>query len=145
MANPHVCPHLHFYPEDSGVTVNKYYQAVHWQTEVAASKLTPMAVIDGYHYYVYEPTLLCSRRVCVTVWWFMRNKQLFATAWILHAMVGQHHHCWIAEEYNEIEVTHSDFLLPLTTQDSMPATAGMPWLSGPLCSTRSLVYESNCE
>ena len=126
MANPQVRPHLHFYPEDSGVVVNEYYQAAHWRTEVAPSKLTPMAVIDGQQYYLYEPCLLRDRSACVPVRWFMRKDQLFATAWVLRAVTGQHEDHWVAEEYNVVEASHANLLLPLSAWDSTPATAGMP-------------------
>lgn len=126
MANPQVRPHLFFYPEDAGKTVNEYRQAAHWRTEVAPSRATPMAIVDGHHYYVYEPCLLRDGRACVPVRWFMRNNQLLATAWVLRAVTSQHQNSWIAEEYNTIEISHSDLLLPLIAWDSTPATVGMP-------------------
>jgi len=126
MANPQVRPHLRFYPEDSGRTVNEYYQAAHWRVEVAPSQLTPMAVIDGQHYYIYEPCLLRDRRACVPIRWFTRKEQLFAMAWVLRVVTLQHRDHWVAEEYNAIEVSQSDLLLPLVAWNSTPITIGMP-------------------
>ena len=106
--------------------MNEYRQAAHWCTEVAPSRATPMAVMDGHHYYIYEPCLLHDGRVCVPVRWFMRNDQLLATAWVLRAVTGQHQNYWIAEEYNMIEISRSDLLLLSVAWDSTPATVGMP-------------------
>lgn len=143
MANPQVRPHLRFYPEDSGKTVNEYYQAAHWWTEVSPSQSTPMAVMGGQHYYIYEPCLLRDGRACVPVRWFTREGQLFATAWVLRA-VDNPHSCWVAEEYNAIEVSHHDLLLPPAAWDSTPITAGMPRpteLTG-MCEYGSLICHS---
>ena len=102
--------------------VNEYYQAAHWCTEVAPSQSTPMAVIGGQHYYIYEPCLLHDGRVCVPVRWFMRKGQLFGVAWVLRVVAEQ----WIAEEYNAIEVSHCNLLLPLVAWGSTPLTTRMP-------------------
>jgi hypothetical protein len=126
MANPQVRPRLFFYPEDAGKVVNEYRQAAHWRTEVAPSQAAPMAAMDGHHYFVYEPCLLRDGRACVPVRWFTRNGQLLAMAWVLRAATIRHQNCWIAEEYNVIEVSRSELLLPSVAWDSTPATVGMP-------------------
>jgi hypothetical protein len=74
MANPRVRPHLHFYAEDNGASVNEYYQASHWRESARDPelihlshqiRLTPMAVICGVHYYLYEPCLLKDGTACM--------------------------------------------------------------------------------
>ncbi len=43
MANPHVRPYLHFYPEDAGKTVSEYWHGRHWHDNVDPIVVTPMA------------------------------------------------------------------------------------------------------
>ncbi|THH28853.1 hypothetical protein EUX98_g5331 [Antrodiella citrinella] len=62
MANPRVRPHLQFYPEDNGKSVNEYWQASHWREEADPSKLTPLAIIGSQHFFVFEPCLLRDGR-----------------------------------------------------------------------------------
>ncbi|KAJ3013246.1 hypothetical protein NUW54_g522 [Trametes sanguinea] len=86
MANPHVQPYLHFYPEDTrSMNVLEARQAAQWLSEVPDGHLTPMIRVRDIDYYVYEPAMCEDGRVCMPVHWFTRVEQ------------GRHHwyaKCW---------------------------------------------------
>jgi hypothetical protein len=129
MANPHVRPHLCFYPEDTGKTVNEYWQAHHWLNDADPEKLTPMAVIDNQHFFIYEPCLLKNGIICMPTRWFMREKTLMARAWTLRAVPHESiggRSGWIVEEFNEIEVSQNLFLVGFETWSSAASTNGLP-------------------
>ena len=46
-------------------------------------------------------------------------------AWVLRAVAGSCDY-WVAEEYNAIEISHRDLLIPSVAWDSTPITVGMP-------------------
>ena len=106
MANPHVCPHLWFYPEDSEKVVNEYWQAKHWHKEMDAERLTPMAKIRDQHFFTFKPCLLNDSSVCMPVQWFHCAGILFAQAWTLCQVPSAGGGSWVVEEYNKIEVLH---------------------------------------
>ena len=126
MANPHVRPHLHFYPEDSGKTVNEYWQAKHWREEVDAERLTPMAEIQNHHFFTFEPSLLNDGSVCMPVRWFHRAGVVFAMAWTMHQVPSADGGSWVVEEYNQIEVPQGRFLVPFNEWDKYFSTRGLP-------------------
>lgn len=81
MSNPNVRPHLHFYAEDNGSSVNEYFQASHWRERRSQSEvypmisLTPMVTIGTQQYFLYEPCVLRNRQVCMPCEWFQRAGQ----------------------------------------------------------------------
>ena len=52
--------------------------------------------------------------------------ELCAITWVLRVVTGRGQGSWVAEEYNMIEVSHTDFLISSVAWDSTPATAQMP-------------------
>ncbi len=73
MANPHVRPHLLFYPEDAGNHLSEAQQANQWLNEIPNEDLVPMARIDGEDYYLFEPTMLYGHpeeSFCIPFCWF---------------------------------------------------------------------------
>lgn len=136
MANPHVRPHLRFYPEDSAKVVNEYWQAKHWREEVDADRLTPMAEIKNQHFFTFEPCLLDDGSVCMPVRWFHRAGVLFAQAWTLRQVFSADRGSWVVEEYNQIEVPQGKFLVPFDKWDTSFSTRHLPHaknISGNLC------------
>jgi hypothetical protein len=126
MANPRVRPFLHFYPEDSGKTVNEYWQASQWHKETEPIRLPPMAVIRGQHYYSYEPCLLKDGSVCIPTNWFIYHGRFFAKAWLLQAVSSDTENGWIVDESKEIKVSQDDFLVSFVSWDSSSSTYGLP-------------------
>ena len=129
MANPLVRPHLAFYPEDAGKSVNGYSQSAHWREEADPHLLTPMAVIGNQHYYVFEPCLLHDYRVCVPVRWFIRQRKLFAKAWTVRSVSQNDARGWIVEEYNEIEVSQDEFLVSFGSWNGSRPARNLPHAS----------------
>ena len=126
MANPRVRPHLSFYPEDAGKSVNGYSQSAHWREEADPLLLTPMATIGNQQYYVFEPCLLQNHRVCVPVRWFVRQSKLFAKAWTVRSVSHNNARGWIVEEYNEIEVSQDQFLVSFGSWNGSRLAMNLP-------------------
>ncbi|KIY48684.1 hypothetical protein FISHEDRAFT_8743, partial [Fistulina hepatica ATCC 64428] len=60
MVNPHIRPHLHFYPEDSGPHLSEARQAECWLHEMDNNTLTPMVELRGQRFFIYELAKLTS-------------------------------------------------------------------------------------
>ena len=129
MANPNVRPHLSFFPEDTGKSVNEYSQAAHWRHEADPELLTPMVLIQNQQFFVFEPSLLRDHRVCMPVRWFIRDKKIFAQAWMMQAISREDGSGWIIEEYHQIEVSQDDFLVSFEAWDVSQSTSDLPHAS----------------
>jgi hypothetical protein len=108
MANPRVRPHLHFYPEDAGKTVNEYWHARHWHESADPTLVTPMAVINNDHFFVYEPTILTDGRVVMLYRWFLCGGSINARAWPLRAVRHHNKTGWIVEEHKTVIVSERE-------------------------------------
>lgn len=112
MANPRVRPHLHFYPEDAGKTVNEYWHARHWHEVADPSLVTPMAVVNNAHFFVYEPTVLANGHVVIPYRWFLRDGSIAARAWPLRAVKHRSDVGWIVEEFKTVTVFQRELSIP---------------------------------
>ena len=126
MANPRVRPHLRFYPEDAGQTVNEYWQASHWHEDMDPTKSTPMVTIQNQQYFVHEPCLLNNGLPCMPTRWFLRDQQVFAKAWTLRSISHESNSGWIVEAFNEIEVSADQFLVSFGNWPASKSTEDLP-------------------
>lgn len=126
MANPQVRPHLHFYPEDAGKSVSEYWHGRHWHDDTDPAVVTPMAVINGVHFFVYEPCLLADRRAVMPYRWFIRGNSILARAWPLRVVRSGDKTGWAVEEYTTIIILEDEFLIPFSTWDSSHFASGLP-------------------
>lgn len=130
MSNPKVRPHLHFYAEDNGTSVNEYYQASHWRERCSQTEgfpqitLTPMVTIGTQQYFLYEPCVLRDGQVCMPCEWFQRSGHFYAMVWSLRPTADSSG--WIVEEFNLFEVPEDMFLLSFTSWHSSEVTTGLP-------------------
>ncbi|KAF8259512.1 hypothetical protein EI94DRAFT_1019353 [Lactarius quietus] len=81
MANPRVRPHLHFYPKDAGRSMSEYWHAKHWHESADPDLVTPLATINGCHFFVFEPCLLTDGSAIIPYRWFVQGKSIVARAW----------------------------------------------------------------
>jgi len=112
MANPHVRPHLHFYPEDAGKTVNEYWHAKHWHEVADPSLVTPMALVNNTRFFVYEPIILSGGGVVMPYRWFMCNGSITAHTWPLRAVKRGNDRGWIVEEFHMVIVPQGELFIP---------------------------------
>jgi hypothetical protein len=112
MANPRIRPHLHFYPEDAGDTVNEYWHARHWHEVADPSLVTPMAVVNNIRFFVYEPIILTNGRVVLPHRWFLRGGSIATRAWPLRAVKHGNDVGWIVEEFRMVIVNQGELLIP---------------------------------
>jgi hypothetical protein len=112
MANPRVRPHLHFYPEDAGESVNEYWHARHWHEVADPSLVTPMVVVNNTHFFVYEPIMLFNSRVVIPYRWFLRGGSITARAWPLRAVKRGNDMGWIVEEFRTVIVSQREQFVP---------------------------------
>ncbi|KAI9442451.1 hypothetical protein H4582DRAFT_1809218 [Lactarius indigo] len=126
MANPLVRPHLHFYPEDAGKMVSEYWHGRHWHNNADPAVVTPMAVIDGLHFFVHEPCFLANGRAIMPYRWFLRGDSILAKAWPLCAVGQGDRSGWVVEEYTTIVIPQDEFLIPFNTWDSSQFASGLP-------------------
>ncbi|KAI9436623.1 hypothetical protein H4582DRAFT_2078249 [Lactarius indigo] len=126
MANPLVRTHLHFYPEDAGKTVSEYWHGQHWHDNADPTIVTPMAVINGLHFFVHEPCFLANGCAIMPYCWFLRGGSILANAWPLRTVGQGDETGWVVEEYTTIVVPQDKFLIPFNTWDSSQFASGLP-------------------
>ncbi|KAI0259692.1 hypothetical protein BC834DRAFT_806373, partial [Gloeopeniophorella convolvens] len=128
MANPRVRPYLHFYPEDAGKTVNEYWHARHWHENADPSLVTPFALINGLHFYIYEPSIHASGRAVMPFRWFLHHDGTIAAhAWPLRAVRrGDNSTGWIVEEFRTIDVLQSELIVPFGSWATSQAVDSLP-------------------
>ncbi|KAH9040605.1 hypothetical protein EDB84DRAFT_1436749 [Lactarius hengduanensis] len=105
--------HLRFYPEDTGGQVSEYWHAHHWGQDANPMHVTPMAT---------SAIVMPSR-------WFIRNRVIHAVAWTLrpyHDVSSDHIAGWIVEEYNNVVVSQSEFLIPFASWGASDMTTSLP-------------------
>ena len=124
-----VRPHLSFFPKDTGKSVNEYSQAAHWRHEADPELLTLMVPIQNQQFFIFEPSLLRDHRVCMPVRWFIRDKKIFAQAWMMRVISCQDGSGWIVEERCQIEVSQDEFLVSFGAWDVSQSTNGLPHAS----------------
>ncbi|KAI6144100.1 hypothetical protein BKA82DRAFT_4331110 [Pisolithus tinctorius] len=126
MANPHIRPQLHFYPEDSGGQLNEAYQARRWLKEMDPTQLTPMIRLHGQDFFIFEPALLSNGQVCMPIRWFKCGGLFFAKAWSLHAVVNDTGSGWIVEGHTEIEISERNLLVSFKNWNISQSTSVLP-------------------
>ncbi|KAH9080259.1 hypothetical protein EDB83DRAFT_2503408 [Lactarius deliciosus] len=131
MANPRVRPYLRFYPEDAGKTVNEYWHAAHWHEVADSSLVTPMAVINNTHFFVYEPAVLTNGCVVMPYRWFLHGRSIAARAWPLRAVKRGNDVGWIVEKFKMVIVPQGEFLISF-------GSWGVGQLHRPLPSTKCI-------
>ncbi|KZV80099.1 hypothetical protein EXIGLDRAFT_630831, partial [Exidia glandulosa HHB12029] len=69
-ANPRIAPHLEYLPIDNAKKVGNAAEANKWLREVDPELATPMIRrFEAQDFYVFEPTLLTDRTVCMPIRW----------------------------------------------------------------------------
>ena len=115
MANPRVRQHLHFLPERNvDGHVSQAWQASRWLDELDPQLLTQMIRLNDdrqQDYYVYEPALLMDGRACIPTRWYVKAGVRHAKAWLMVPDVSNT--IWLAREYEEIDVSEDQLMLPL--------------------------------
>lgn len=108
MANPNVCKHLHFYPEDARDHLSEAWQAARWRDELHSGLTTPMARVNGQDFYIDEISLMRGG-ACMPRRWFMRGPDIFARVW--SATPSPSNSGWVVDTSREYEVAAADLLL----------------------------------
>ncbi|KAI6007742.1 hypothetical protein F5J12DRAFT_921093 [Pisolithus orientalis] len=126
MANPHIRPQLHFYPENSGGQLNEAYQARRWLKEMDPTQLTPMIHLHGQDFFIFEPALLSNGQVCMPIRWFKCGRLFFAKAWSLCAVVNDTGSGWIVEGHTEIEISERNLLVSFKNWNISQSTSVLP-------------------
>jgi hypothetical protein len=110
MANPKVRPSLHFYPEDSGQTLEEARQASRWLHELRSEETSPMIRIRNIDYYIFEPTMLADGSVCLPTRWFTRHGSYFGKALLMQKEMINQTKGWVVLEDREIEISQNELL-----------------------------------
>jgi hypothetical protein len=110
MANPKVRPLLHFYPEDSGQTLEEARQASRWLHELQPEETSPMIRVKNTDYYIFEPTMLSDGSVCLPTSWFTRGDTFFAEALLMQNGMINQTKGWFVVEDREIEISQNELL-----------------------------------
>ena len=112
MANARIHPHLHFYPEDAGKTINEYWHARHWHKVADPSLVMPMIVVNNTHFFVYEPIILLNGCIVIPYRWFLHGGSITACAWPLRAVKRGNDVGWIVEEFKMVIVFQGELFMP---------------------------------
>jgi hypothetical protein len=110
MANPKVCPSLHFYPEDSGQTLEEARQASRWFHELRPEETTPMIRVKNADYYIFEPTMLADGSVYLPTRWFTRGDTFFAKALLMRNETINQTKGWVVFKDYEVEISQNELL-----------------------------------
>ena len=115
MANPHVRPHLSFYPEDAAQHLSEARHGARWLSELPSELTTPMARIGKDDYYIFEPALISTNthsvRMCMPYRWFTRSGMLFAKVWPLDQVCDEGGiDGWLVREDLTFDVSQEQFL-----------------------------------
>ncbi|KAL1698388.1 hypothetical protein EV121DRAFT_218261 [Schizophyllum commune] len=113
MANPNVRDKLHFYPEDTAPCVSEAWQAERWLHELDPALTTPMVRKGNQDFYIYEPTLMRDRSVCMPIRWFMRGTATYAQAWRMRAVQSNGTSGWLVLNDNIVTMSLDNALLSL--------------------------------
>src|SRR6266852_884494 len=118
MANPHIRPHLHFYPEDTDKTVNEYWHAKHWNKVTDPSLVTPMVVVNNIHFFVDEAAVLADSCVVIPYRWFLYDGSFTACVWPLHAVKHGNDRDWIVEEFKMVIIFQGKLSILLGSREA---------------------------
>ncbi|KAI0311751.1 hypothetical protein OF83DRAFT_1087477 [Amylostereum chailletii] len=83
MANPRVCLHLHFMPEDAGPRLEEVWQARRWLHELDSDLTTQNHRQGSYDYFLFEPAMLQNGAICMPTRWFKQGSRRVANGPIL--------------------------------------------------------------
>ncbi|KAJ3805860.1 hypothetical protein F5876DRAFT_81326 [Lentinula aff. lateritia] len=115
MCNPHVRPHLEFYPEDcNGKNVSEARQSSRMLNEIPDEELGPMVRLGPYDFYIFEPAKLRSGVICMPHRWFKRDDQFFARCWKMQEVEHERgSKSWrVIKGEGKFEVHEDQFILP---------------------------------
>jgi hypothetical protein len=126
MANPRVRPHLRFYPEDAGKSISEYWHAKHWHECADPDLVTPLAIINGRSFFVYEPCLLADGRAIMPYRWFVCGGSITAHAWPLCSVQHGDSTGWIVEEFETITISQDELLVPFGLWATSHLADGLP-------------------
>ena len=138
MANPRVRPHLRFYPEDAGRSISEYWHAKHWHESADPDLITPMAVINGHSFFVYEPCLLANGRAIIPYHWFVRGTSIIARTWLLCTTQLNNSAGWVVEEFSVVFVSQNELLVPFGLRETSDLAGGLPDAT---CIIGTLLYD----
>ena len=104
MANPNVRPHLTFFPEDKATQFSNAYQGERWLKWMDPDLLSPMVREKGQDFYVFKPTMLIDRTICVPFRWFMRSGVMHGCVWRMIESDCAVSEGWIVVEYDTLDI-----------------------------------------
>ncbi|THU97830.1 hypothetical protein K435DRAFT_721412, partial [Dendrothele bispora CBS 962.96] len=78
-ANPHVAPHMNFYPEVTPGPISEVWQCERWK-EFDPSQHTPMFSTGGKQFYIEEVAKLRDNRLVIPISWMKRGDEICADA-----------------------------------------------------------------
>ncbi|KAE9383178.1 hypothetical protein BT96DRAFT_1039175 [Gymnopus androsaceus JB14] len=94
MANPRVRPHLSFYPEEVHKNLSEARQFAHWLHEIPDDEMGPMLRVGSMDYYIFEPAMLRSGKICMPHRWFTRGKHHYARCWAMEEVIREGTRNW---------------------------------------------------
>ncbi|KAJ3963692.1 hypothetical protein EV361DRAFT_956725, partial [Lentinula raphanica] len=115
LCNPHVRPHLSFYPEDcESKNLSEARQFDRWLNEIPDDELGPMARIQGDDYYIFEPAMFRDGSVYMPHRWFRRRGRLYARCWKLEEITREDSRkSWrVIKSNDKLEIDEDQFLKP---------------------------------
>ncbi|KAF9060812.1 hypothetical protein BDP27DRAFT_1491210 [Rhodocollybia butyracea] len=89
MANPRVRPHLSFYPEAVDQNLSEARQFAHWLHEIPDDEMGPMLRVGSVDYYIFEPAMLRSGKICMPHRWFMHGPRHYVRCWAMEEVVRE--------------------------------------------------------
>ena len=139
MANPHVRPHLSFYPEDANQHLSEARHGARWLRDMPSSQTTPMIRVNKTDdYYIYEPAMLKDNMFVIPHRWFAKHGEFYALAWKLIPTTTSHGaHGWQVQQDIELKIPASQLFKNFPSLCSIHERYGVPIGPVPLPQPRS--------
>ena len=106
--------------------MSEYWHAKHWHESADPNLVTPLAIINGHSFFVFEPCLLTNGHAVIPYHWFVRGKSILARVWPLRLVQHDDSAGWIVEGFKTDIVSQDELLVPFRLWVTSHLADGLP-------------------
>ena len=92
--------------------MSEYWQAKHWHESADPNLVTPLAIINGHSFFMFEPCLLTNGHAVIPYCWFVRGKSIIARVWPLCLVRYDDGAGWMVEGFKIDIISQDELLVP---------------------------------
>ena len=98
----------------------------YWHESADPNLLTPLAIINGHSFFVFEPCLLTNGHAVIPYRWFVCGKSILARVWPLCLVQHDDSTGWIVEGFKTDIVSQDELLVPFRLWVTSHLADGLP-------------------